>query len=96
MHPSIETGPAALMAAWRASGGCAPEAAAGEAGGDDGLAASRVTSPAGGCPPFADDGLMAGNATRPPECWGVALIGDDGLSAANVSPTYPGFCWAKP
>lgn len=63
--------------------------------GDDGLAANRVTSPAGGCPPFADDGLLAGNVSRPPQCWGVAMIEDDGLSASNVSPTYPGFCWDR-
>ncbi len=131
MLPSIENGPAGLMAAWRASGGCtleaAPAGARGDDGltaspqtlflpcngddgltaarpaatpsclfGDDGLAANRVTSPAGGCPPFADDGLLAGGTpTRPPECWGVALIEDDGLSASNASPTYPGFCWDR-
>ncbi|WP_316979874.1 hypothetical protein [Shumkonia mesophila] len=62
--------------------------------GDDGLTANRVTSPAGGCPPFADDGLAAGGSpTRPPECWGVAVIEDDGLAASAASPTYPGFCW---
>lgn len=80
--------------------------------GDDGLTAHQVTSRAGGCPPFADDGLFAGGSpTRPPECWGVAMIEDDGLAAAqtnyycrdadeglsasNVSPTYPGFCWDR-
>ena len=64
--------------------------------GDDGLRANRVTSRAGGCPPFADDGLAAGGSpTRPPECWGVAMIEDDGMAASNASPTYPGFCWDR-
>lgn len=61
------------MAHWRATGG-ASEATTGEAAAtaaDDGLTANRVTSPAGGCPPFADDGLTAASAspTYPGFCW---------------------------